>query len=82
MSKPAAHYQTTLPSAEPEKAPRIVEVPEECTKPIWEPCRLHPVDCENCQHGDGCNMRDIAMANPDKIKRCRFFRPRQEVSLP
>ena len=45
----------------------------ECTHGITEPCRLHPVDCENCIHGDVCRMSATMKAHPDKIKSCRFF---------
>lgn len=50
------------------------ETPETCTKKIWEPCLLHPVDCPNCSNEDGCQMREIMEAHSDKIKSCRFFR--------
>lgn len=47
-----------------------------CTKPITEECRLHPVDCDNCQFGDTCQMRPYMTANK-LIKRCRFFRRKE-----
>ena len=53
------------------------ETPDNCTHPIWEPCRLHPVDCENCMHADVCRMRETFQAYPDQIKRCRFFRAKK-----
>jgi len=53
------------------------ETPENCTKLIWESCRLHPVDCDNCQNGDRCQMRADMQAHPDKIKSCRFYRSKQ-----
>ena len=46
-----------------------------CTKSIYEPCQLHPVDCENCANGDVCQMRRDMQAHPDVIKSCRFFSP-------
>jgi len=49
-----------------------------CTKPIWEPCPLHPVDCENCERGKVCQMRKDMQAHPHVIKRCRFFRKKKE----
>jgi len=57
------------------------ETPETCTHPIWEPCRLHPVDCPNCRNGDNCQMRETMQAQPDRIKRCRFFRPKGQLTL-
>ena len=50
------------------------ETPESCTKKIWEPCLLHPVNCPECRNGDRCQMRPDMEAHPDKIKSCRFFR--------
>ena len=51
------------------------ETPETCTKKYWEPCRLHPVDCPNCESGDTCQMRKDKHAHPDVFKSCGFFRP-------
>lgn len=48
--------------------------PENCTKPIWEECKLHPIDCDNCENEPGCRMKEDMRAHPDTIKRCRFFR--------
>lgn len=44
-----------------------------CTKEINEECKLHPVDCDNCQNTRGCRMKTDFLAHPDKVKRCRFF---------
>ena len=55
----------------------MTERPGECTKQIWEPCRLHPVDCENCRNGDVCQMRETMEAHLDKIKRCKLFDPKK-----
>lgn len=52
------------------------ETYESCTKTIYEPCRLHPVDCENCVQGAGCRQREVMQTHPDKIKSCRAFRPK------
>jgi len=51
------------------------ETPESCTKPINQPCRLHPVDCDHCRLGARCQVRETMQAHKDKIKRCRFYRP-------
>jgi len=59
------------------KARHISETPKICSKKIWELCRRHPVDCPNCVNEPGCQMKDDMRAHPDKIKRCRFFRPRE-----
>jgi len=57
------------------------ETPETCTHLIWEPCKLHPVDCPNCLNEVSCQMREIMQAHPDQIKRCRFFRPKGQLKL-
>jgi len=57
------------------------ETPESCTKRIWEPCLLHPVDCDNCQNGDVCQMRETMQAHPDLIKSCQFFRKKKERGI-
>jgi len=54
------------------------ETPETCTKRIYEPCLLHPVDCPNCQSGDVCQMREDMQRYPEIIKSCRFFRKKKE----
>ena len=53
-----------------------MSTPETCTKPIWESCKLHPVDCHNCKNEDGCQMRETVQAHPYAIKRCRFYEPK------
>lgn len=53
------------------------ETAENCTKTIQESCRLHPVDCGNCQNGDVCQQRKDMQAHPDKIKSCLHFRPKR-----
>ena len=53
------------------------ERPGECTKEIWEPCRLHPVDCPNCRNEATCQMKDTIRAHPDMIKRCKHFDPKK-----
>jgi len=54
---------------------------DHCTKSINEPCRFHPVDCDNCRNGDVCQMRADVKAHPDKIKRCRFYRPKKRLDV-
>ena len=53
------------------------ERPGECTREVWQPCRLHPVDCPNCKNESSCQMKDTMRANPDKIKRCKHFDPKE-----
>jgi len=55
------------------------ETPDTCTHPITEPCRLHPVDCPNCLNGDRCQMKADMQAHKDKIRRCRFYRPKKTL---
>jgi len=55
------------------------ETPETCTHQIGDPCKLHPVDCDNCMNGDVCQMRADMQAHPDKIKRCRSYRPKKRL---
>lgn len=45
-----------------------------CSKPINQPRRLHPVACDKCLNGPRCQMKDLVLSAPDKIKRCRFYR--------
>jgi len=51
------------------------EAPGECSKPITEPCRLHPVDCPHCKNEPTCKLKEIYQGHKDKIKRCRFYEP-------
>lgn len=48
-----------------------------CSKPVWEECRLHPVNCVHCVNRDVCQMRETFQAHPDKLKRCRLFQRRE-----
>jgi len=50
------------------------ETRENCTKTVYDECRLHPVDCPNCVHGDTCKARSWMQANPSALKSCRHFR--------
>ena len=54
----------------------MTETPEECTKKIYEPCRLHPVDCPNCENEPTCRIKDVMRAHPNQIKRCKQFDPK------
>jgi len=50
------------------------ETPEDCTKPWYEPCQLHPVDCPTCTNEPTCQMKADMQAHKDKIRRCRQYR--------
>jgi hypothetical protein len=52
-----------------------VESYEHCSKAYYEPCRLHPVNCDNCRSGSTCQMRQDKKAHPDVFKSCKFYRP-------
>ena len=57
------------------------ETTESCTKAIYETCKLHPVDCDNCQTGAVCGQRKTMQAYPNIIKSCPHFRPKRRSQL-